>query len=128
YYTTLMNSIIPPTLPYLTQERTTNLVAFRASLPGSGIPSTATATTTNPVIILRPGFQITLDYQSPTTSTKWYSYSFLQGNNDTSTWISGSNGSSPALGLTTIASQYGYNPGPPVGTAPAIPNACIASR
>ena len=121
------NSISRPPRPDLTLEGTTNLVVFRASLPGSSIPSTATATTTNPVIILRPGFQITLDYQSSTTSTKWYSYSFLQGNNDTSTWISGSNGSNPSLSLTTIASQYGYNPGPPVGIAPTILKAGIAS-
>jgi len=37
----------------------------------------------NPALILSPGFQVSLDYQSP--SGTWRSYSFLQGNNDGAT-------------------------------------------
>ena len=53
-------------------------VVFRissGSLPTSGYP----------VLILNSGFQMTMDYQSPNGT--WYSYSFLQGNNATNTWI-----------------------------------------
>lgn len=39
----------------------------------------------NPALILNSGFQVSLDYQSP--SGVWRSYSFLQGNNDTGTWM-----------------------------------------
>jgi hypothetical protein len=82
----------------VTPYRTDNFVVLTLSLPGSGITS---GSGKNPVLILKPGFQITLDYQSPTTSTKWYSYSFLQGNNATNTWISAN------LNLATSFSQYG---------------------
>jgi len=73
-----------------------------------------------PVLVLRPGFQISLDYQSPTDNTKWYSYSFLQGNNATSTWIT----AAPGLCLATNFSEYGQ----PAGyTAPTIVNSSNTS-
>jgi hypothetical protein len=80
-------------------------VVFRISFPGSSIPATWTSPAQNPVLILQPGFQITVDYQSPNGT--WYSYSFLQGNNATNTWISGSNAANPSLNLTTTLSTYG---------------------
>ena len=106
-------------------EGTANLVAFRLSLPGSGIPSSATTTSSNPVLILKPGFQVPIDYQSP--NGNWYSYSLLQGNNATSTWISAGNPSNPSLNVAMVASTYGYNPGPPVGTAPTVLKAGAAT-
>ena len=118
-------SITRPPRPDGTMEGTTNLVAFRLSLPGSGIPSSATTTSSNPVLILKPGFQVTIDYQSP--NGNWYSYSLLQGNNATSTWISAGNPSNPSLNVAMVASTYGYNPGPPVGTAPTVLKAGAAT-
>src|SRR5207249_9101381 len=44
----------------------------------------------------------------------WYPYSFLQGNNAITTWISSN------LNLATNFSRYGLNPGPPAGTAPTV--------
>jgi hypothetical protein len=58
-------------------------VVMRAGHPGSAI--TASVLGKNPALILNAGFQVTMDYQSPTVSSKWYSYSFLQGNSDAST-------------------------------------------
>lgn len=66
-------------------------VVMRAGHPGTAI--TPAIIGQNPALILNPNnssseaFQISLDYQSPTNSAKWYSYSFLQGNNDRSTWM-----------------------------------------
>ena len=66
-------------------------VIMRAGHPGSAI--TAAISGQNPAIILNPNnsmadaFQVTMDYQSPTNSSKWYSYSYLQGNNDRGTWL-----------------------------------------
>lgn len=104
------SSISKPPRPDNSTEGTTNIIAFRVSLPGSAIPASTTTVTTNPVLILKPGFQITLDYQSP--NGIWYPYSFLQGNNATNTWISASNSANPSLNLATTASQYGFNPAP----------------
>ena len=66
-------------------------VVMRAGHPGSAI--TPAMIGQNPALILNPSnasseaFQITIDYQSPTNAAKWYSYSYLQGNNDRSTWM-----------------------------------------
>jgi hypothetical protein len=76
--------------------RTDDYAVFRLS---ANIPA---GTAGYPVLILNPGFQITMDYQSP--NGQWYPYSFLQGNSATNTWIS-----SP-LSIATNYSQYG---GPP---------------
>ena len=88
----------------------TNFIAFRISFPGSFIPASATSPAKNPVLILKPGFQMTLDYQSPNGT--WYSYSFLQGNNATNTWISASSAANPSLNVTTALSTFGRNPSP----------------
>jgi hypothetical protein len=99
--------------------RTDQFVVFRLSLPGNLILPLSILGQ-KPVIILQPGFQVSLDYQSP--NGQWYSYSFLQGNNATNTWISGSNPSNPSLALGTSFSQYGINPGPPPSALPTIIN------
>jgi len=95
-------------------------VVFRISLPGSSIPTSTLSPTQNPVLILKPAFQMTVDYQSPNGT--WYSYSFLQGNSATNTWISGSNAANPSLNLTTVLSKYGQNlapsPTPPPSPSP----------
>lgn len=86
--------------------RSDNFVVFTLPLAGSSIP--AGTVNQRPILILKPGssaLQVSLDYQSP--NGQWYSYSFLQGNNATVTWISGSLG----LCLATSFSQYGQ----PVG-------------
>ena len=103
------NSISRPPRPPDPLPGTTNFIVFRLSIPGSGIPTTFNGQ--NPVLILRPGFQMTMDYQSP--NGNWYPYSFLQGNNATSTWISAN------LNLTTNFSQYGLNTSP-VSTSPTV--------
>ncbi len=59
-----------------------------------------------------------MDYQS--SNGTWYPYSFLQGNNAASTWIAASLPANPSLNLTTGFSRYGFNPGPPIGTAPTV--------
>src|SRR5439155_11364347 len=83
------NDIVRPTNDTSTY-RTDHFVVFRLSLPGTGIPSGSIA---NPVLILQPGFQMRLEYQSP--NGQWYPYSFLQGNNETTTTIGNTNPSSP---------------------------------
>jgi len=112
------NSIVRPTSdgsPY----RNDNFVVFRLSLPGLSIPVLNIGWT--PVLILKPGFQITMDYQSP--NGNWYSYSFLQGNNETSTWISGSNITNPSLNLAAARSRYGISASPlPTPSVPTIVN------
>jgi len=97
------NRIVRPAndAPY----RTDNFVVFRLSLQGNLI--LAGSIGQNPALILQPGFQVSLDYQSPTDNTKWYSYSFLQGNNAVNTWIT----ASPGLCLATNFSQYGQPAG-----------------
>lgn len=109
------NQVVRPPRPDGTFPGTTNFVVFRVSLPGSGI----TTTGQNPVLILKPGFQVTMEYQSP--NGNWYPYSFLQGNRVTDTagnpvtdtWISSN------LNLATKFSQYQQ----PAGfTAPTVVN------
>jgi hypothetical protein len=110
--TALWSNIARPPRPDNSVPGTTNFIVFRLSLPGASIPATATNPPQNPVLILNPGFQMTLDYQSPNGT--WYPYSYLQGNSASSTWISAN------LNLTTTVSQYGLNPGPPAGTSPTL--------
>jgi hypothetical protein len=112
------NDIVRPTGD-ATTYRTDHFVAFRLSLPGLNIPPLYIGQT--PVLILKPGFQITMDYQSPLGN--WYSYSFLQGNNEPSTWISGSNVANPSLNLAAGRSRYGISASPlPTPSAPTIVN------
>jgi hypothetical protein len=101
------NQVTRPPRPDGTVPGTTNFVVFRFSIPGSDIPTTGQ----NPVLILQPGFQMSLEYQSP--NGQWYPYSFLQGNNAISTWIASN------LDLAATFSQYAQ----PTGfTAPTIVN------
>jgi hypothetical protein len=93
--------------------RTDNYVVFRLSLPGNLILPLSILGQ-KPLLILQPGFQISLDYQSP--NGQWYSYSFLQGNNASSTLITGN----PGLCLGTSFSQYFLNTTP--GALPTIVN------
>jgi hypothetical protein len=112
------NDIVRPTND-LTPYRNDHFVVIRLSLQGSSIPS---GNTGNPVLILRSGFQVSLDYQSP--NGQWYPYSFLQGNNATSTWITPVTPPGLGLCLATSFSQYGQ----PVGfTEPTITNAGASS-
>jgi hypothetical protein len=90
-----------------TAPRSDSFVVFRIS-SSSTLPSTGF-----PALILTTGFQMTMDYQSPNGT--WYSYSFLQGNNATNTWISSN------LGIATSYSQY-FTPTTPVYTAPTVCN------
>jgi hypothetical protein len=99
----LWNRVIRPpddTTPY----RGDRFVVFRLSLPGNGISPSSIGK--NPVLRFLAGFQISLDYQSPTDNTKWYSYSFLQGNNATNTWISSNVAIPSNLSIATSFSQY----------------------
>lgn len=57
---------------------------FRVQLPGSLITTTGTQAS----LRLENGFQVSMEYLAP--SGNWRSYSFLQGNNDTATWMPGS--------------------------------------
>jgi hypothetical protein len=91
-------------------------VVFRLSLPGVLILPVNIIVGQNPVLILQPGFQVSLDYQSP--NGQWYSYSFLQGNNATSTWISPD--PSRPLTIATSFSKYFLNTTP--GALPTIAN------
>jgi hypothetical protein len=113
------NDIIRPANDTSTY-RTDHFVAFRLSLPGTGIPS---GTVSNPVLILQPGFQMRLEYQS--SNGQWYPYSFLQGNNETTTTIGNTNPSSPTnLCLATTYSAYGQ----PAGyTNPTVVNSGSAT-
>ncbi|HEX5492136.1 MAG TPA: hypothetical protein VFX07_12815 [Candidatus Udaeobacter sp.] len=97
------NRVTPPTNDNST--RTDNYAVFRLS---ANIP---VGTTGYPVLIFNSGFQMTMDYQSPNGT--WYPYSFLQGNNATTSWISS------ALNVATKYSQYGTPAG---NTAPTIVN------
>ena len=111
------NRIVPPTGDPLAY-RNDNFVVFTLPVAGSGA---AGSIGKRPVLILEPGspgFQVSLDYQSP--NGQWYSYSFLQGNNATSTWIT----ANPGFCLATSFSQYGQ----PTGyTAPTIVNSSAPS-
>jgi hypothetical protein len=110
------NSISRPPRPPDPLPGTDNFVVFRLSIPGSGILSTFNGK--NPVLILKPAFQMTMDYQSPNGT--WYPYSFLQGNNASSTWISAN------LNLTTSFSQYGLNTSP-VSTSPTVLHSSVGT-
>jgi hypothetical protein len=101
--------------------RNDHFVAFRLSLPGSGIPA---GSSQNPALILQPGFQVRLEYQSP--NGQWYPYSFLQGNNaTTTTGIGYLIPASPTnLDLATSFSQYGQPGG---YTNPTIVNSGTAT-
>ena len=80
-------------------------VAYRVSLTGANIDPSAFTPAQNPVLILQPGFQVTMEYQSP--NGNWYPYSFLQGNNEsTTTWI-GKTTPNRNLNLVTDYSIYG---------------------
>jgi hypothetical protein len=89
-------------------NRSDHFVVFRLSVPGTGIPSGSIDL--NPVLILQPGFQMRLEYQSP--NGNWYPYSFLQGNNEATTAIGYTNPSSPTnLCVATTFSKYGQPAG-----------------
>jgi hypothetical protein len=87
---------------------------MRLSHTKAAITAAPTVLGKNPALILSAGFQVTVDYQSPTNTTKYYSYSFLQGNNDSSTWMAQTKltdtnsiyatvtGTGPAAGSQTI--------------------------
>jgi hypothetical protein len=96
--------------------RTDNYIVFRLGLPGALILPVNIIVGQNPVVILQPGFQVSLDYQSP--NGNWYPYSFLQGNNATNTWISPD--SSRPLTIATSFSKYFLNATP--GALPTIVN------
>jgi hypothetical protein len=114
------NDIVRPTNDTSTY-RTDHFVAFRLSLPGSGVPSGSNGQ--NPVLILQPGFQVRLEYQSP--NGQWYPYSFLQGNNATNTTIGHTDPSNPSnLDLATSFSQYGQPGG---YTNPTVVNSGTAT-
>ncbi len=91
-------------------------IVYRVSLAGSNIPDPGAFTPgQNPALILKPGFQLTMEYQSPNGS--WYPYSFLQGNNAPSTWI-GNTTPTRNLNLVTDYSIYGRLS----GTIPTLVN------
>jgi hypothetical protein len=113
------NDIVRPTNDTSTY-RSDHFIALRLSLPGTGIPS---GSSTNPVLILNPGFQMRMEYQSP--NGQWYPYSFLQGNNETTTTIGNTNPSSPTnLCLAAKFSTYGQPGG---YTNPTIVNSGAAT-
>ena len=96
--------------------RSDDYVVFKLGLPGVLILPTNIILGQKPVLVLQPGFQVSLDYQSP--NGNWYSYSFLQGNNATSTWISPD--PTKPLTIATSFSQYFLNTTP--GALPTIAN------
>jgi hypothetical protein len=100
--------------------RTDNYIVFRLGLPGALILPTNIILGQKPVLILQPGFQVSLDYQSP--NGNWYPYSFLQGVNDNGsppvTWITA--GPRGPLTIGTSFSQYFLNTTP--GALPTIVN------
>jgi len=72
-----------------------------------------------PVLIFQPGFQVSLDYQSP--NGNWYPYSFLQGNNASNTWIAA--GPRGPLTVGTGYSEYGISLNlPPLTALPTAVN------
>ncbi len=93
-------------------------VVMRAGHPGSAI--TASILGKNPALILNAGFQVTMDYQSPINSSKWYSYSFLQGNNESSTWM----GQTQIVDTNSVYSTVTVTPAP---TATPYPTQTIAT-
>jgi len=109
------NRVHPPTNDNSTY-RSDDYMAFRLSLPGAFILPTSIILGQRPVLMLQPGVQVSLDYQSP--NGNWYSYSFLQGNNEPSTWISPD--STRPLTIGTSFSKYFLNTTP--GALPTIAN------
>src|SRR5207248_1275018 len=113
----------PPTNDNSTY-RSDDYVVFRLSLPGALILPTNIIFGQKPVLILQPGFQVSLDYQSP--NGNWYSYSFLQGVNDSAsppiTWIVA--GPRGPLTIGTSYSEYGTNLAlpPPPSALPTVIN------
>jgi hypothetical protein len=101
----------PPTNDTSTYRGTPadDYVVFGLRLPGALILPTSIIFGRKPVLILQPGFQVSLDYQSP--NGNWYSYSFLQGINDNAnppiTWITA--GPRGPLTIGTSYSEYGVN-------------------
>jgi len=98
-------------------------VVFGLGLPGLLISPTNIVFGLKPVLIFQPGFQVTLDYQSP--NGNWYSYSFLQGINDGAsphvTWISPD--STRPLTIGSSYSEYGISLTlPPLTALPTIIN------
>jgi hypothetical protein len=113
----------PPTndnSPY----RSDDYVVFRLALSGASILPTNIIFGQRPVLILQPGFQVSLDYQSP--NGNWYPYSFLQGVNDNAnppiTWITA--GPRGPLTIGTSYSEYGTNLAqpPPPSALPTVIN------
>jgi len=94
-------------------------VVFGVRLPGAMILPTNIVFGLKPVLIFQPGFQVSLDYQSP--NGNWYSYSFLQGNNATNTWITA--GPRGPLTIGTGYSEYGISVNlPPLTALPTAVN------
>jgi hypothetical protein len=94
-------------------------VVFGLGLPGLLISPTNLVFGLKPVLIFQPGFQVSLDYQSP--NGNWYSYSFLQGNNASTTWITA--GPRGPLTIGTSYSEYGLNLTlPPLTALPTVIN------
>jgi len=93
-------------------------VVFGLRLPGLFILPTNIVFGLKPVLIFQPGFQVSLEYQSP--NGNWYSYSLLQGNNATSTWISPD--PSRPLTIGTSYSEYGLNVTLPPSALPTVIN------
>jgi hypothetical protein len=86
-------------------------IAYRVSLPGGNVDPGAFSPPQNPVLILQPGFQVTMEYQSPNGS--WYPYSFLQGNNESNTTWIGRTTPASNLNLVTDYSIYAPTGAPP---------------
>src|SRR5882757_8142191 len=115
----------PPTNDTSTYRGTPadDYVVFGLRLPGLLILP-GTIFQKEPVLIFQPGFQISLDYQSP--NGNWYSYSFLQGVNDNAsppiTWIVA--GPRGPLTIGTSYSEYGTNLAlpPPPSALPTVIN------
>jgi hypothetical protein len=96
------STIARPQGDNINAPRSDQYVVFRIS------SSSTLPTTGYPVLILNSGFQMTMDYQSPNGT--WYSYSFLQGNNATNTWITANPN---PLYVATNYSTYGTPSGNP---------------
>jgi Tfp pilus assembly protein PilX len=115
------NSLTTTGMTQVGQGGNQRWIAFRLSLAGTNIPAGAFTPSQNPVLILKPGFQVTLDYQSPNST--WYPYSFLQGNSaSTNTWI-GTTSTPRNLNLVTDYSIYGKLS----GTIPTLVNSSGSS-
>jgi hypothetical protein len=112
------NSLTTTGMTQIGQGGNQRWIVFRVSLPGANIPPSAFPPNAaqNPVLILNPGFQMTVEYQSP--NNQWYPYSYLQGNSASSnTWI-GKTTPQRNLNLVTDYSVYGKLS----GTIPTIVN------